>query len=126
MRVKRILKFYFCAEKLNSAFDNLILKNASSPCADGQAGAERICGLIWEKQQLQMLWGYLDGIIEGFSERDRASLAEYADKRIGLKKLSVSERNELRRAVVKFTRRAKRLYCFADGAGLVDKYYCLL
>ena len=126
MKVKKFLKFYFCAEKLNGALDNLIMKNAAYPCTDGWAGAEKICSLIGEKQQLQKLWKYLDGIIAGLSERDFSSLEVYAKMRTGLKKLNRDERNALRRAVVKFTRRAKRLEDFGEGAALVIKYYCLL
>lgn len=126
MKVKRILRFYFSAEKLNSAVDNLILKRACAPCADGREGAERICGLIGEKQELQRFWGYLDGIIGKLAKEDIRSLGEYAAIRCGVKSLEREDNLRLKRAVVKFTRRVKRLEDFAEALGLVGKYYCLL
>ncbi len=90
------------------------------PCAD------RLCRIIGEKSELSRLWDYLDGIIPYFSEEERASLEEYAKMRCGIKRLGADDVKRLRRAVVKFKRRARRLNYFSKGVELVGKYYCLI
>lgn len=127
MKIKRILRFYYCAEVLERAFDNLIMKIATSSFDKSCfPGADRLCRIIAEKSELSRLWGYLDGIIPSLSEEERASLEEYAKMRCGIKKLGADDVKRLRRAVIKFKRRARRLNNFSKGVELVGKYYCLI
>ena len=127
MKVKRILRFYYCAESLERAFDNLIFKIASSSFDKSSFDcADRLCRIIDEKSELAKLWSYLDGIIPALSEEERSSLEEYAKLRCGIKRLAAEDIKRLRRAVVKFRRHARRLECFYKGLRLVYKYYCLM
>ena len=127
MKVKRILRFYYCAESLERAFDNLIMKIATSSFDKSSLNcADRLCRIIDEKNELSKLWGYLDGVIPKLSEEERASLEEYARLRCGIKRLGADDVKRIRRAVVKFMRHARRLEDFSRGAQLVYKYYCLL
>ncbi len=127
MKVKYLLRFYFSADKLDRALDNLIMHCA---CASGEREgiecAERLCRLIGEKSALGRLWSWLDGKMCALSEEDLSSLRYYAAMRVGLKRLSGERRRELKRAVVKFSRRIGNIGYYADGVGLVGKYYCLL
>lgn len=128
LRVKKILRFYFSAESLERAFNNVIINNACS-YADSYGGdyyAERICNLIEEKQQLSGLWGYLDGVMGGLTATERAVLEGYAELRYGIKNLSDGRRREIKRVCMKFTRRAKRLDKYDIALGLMGKYYCLI
>lgn len=128
MKVKRVLRFYFSAESLERAFDNLIIKYACNSAYSyaGYSCADAICKIIGEKKELSTLWGYLDGVIGGLSETERLSLETYAAMRCGIKKLCDDKRKEIKRAAMKFTRRARRLASFENALGLVGKYYCLL
>ena len=127
MKVKRILRFYYCAENLERAFDNLIFKIASSSFDKSSFDcADRLCRIIDEKSELAKLWSYLDGIIHVLSEEERLSLEEYAKMRCGIKRLGADDIKRLRRAVVKFRRHAHRLEGFSRGLNLVYKYYCLM
>ena len=62
MKYKRILKFYFAAERVERAIDNLILKLAcgsANPAVEAAECAEKIIGLISAKRELSGLWAYL-------------------------------------------------------------------
>ena len=127
MKVKRILRFYYCVESLESAFDNLIMKIATSSFDKSSLScADRLCRIIAEKSELARLWDYLDGIIPKLSEEERASLEEYAHLRCGIKRLGADDVKRLRRAVIKFKRRARRLDGFSKSVSLIGKYYCLI
>lgn len=126
MKVKRVLRFYFFAEGLERTLDKLIMKTACAPDADAEGGAERILKLIDEKRELSKLWSYLDGILSGFTEAERGALKSYAALRCGLKRLDDDGRKSLRRAVMKFTRRARRIESFRAGLQLVSGYYCII
>ena len=125
MKVKRILRFYYCADSLERAFDNLILKIASSYDGSGFDCADRLCRIIDEKSELAALWDYLDGVISRLPEDDGAALEEYARLRCGIKRLNSEQIKRLRLAVIKFKRRARRLEWFKRGVELAGKYYCL-
>ena len=128
MNVKRILRFYFYADTLEKVFDGIIFHSALSSAyiAESELCAERICGLIGEKQELSEFWEYLDKILSGFSENERSALYRYASLRCGIKKLSDEERKAIKRAAVKFTRRARRIESFFFFFRLVGKYYSLI
>lgn len=129
MKIKRLLKFYFSADSLERAFDKLIVARACSSganLADGAECAEYLIELIWEKSELQRLWAYLDGVIAGLSERDCRTLRTYSQMRYGLTSVDAERRKEIRRAAVKFRRRARRTEDFYAGVALVGKYYAML
>ena len=123
MKPKKILRFYFGAESLERAFDNLILTKATDFGADTLETAERLCAVIGEKMRLERLWAYLDSVLSAFSEEDRGALKNYSSRRTALKD---SEHRAARRAIIKFTRHARRLDEFSDDFPILKKYYCLI
>lgn len=127
MKIKKILRFYFGADSLERAFDNLInkyvLSSMSAPCIDCASG---IIDILEEKNSLANLWGYIDGVLKSFNASDLTALEEYAHLRCGLKSLSDAKRKGIRRAVIKFRRRAHRLESFADSYRTVAKYYAVI
>lgn len=127
LKSKRILKFYFCAQRLNDALDNLIVHAAcSSGREDFWKCADKVISLISAKQQLASLWGYLDGVMQGFDEGDRTILRGYAFSRVGYSGLPRGKANRVRRVVVRFMRRARSLRLYGAGVELVGRYYALL
>ena len=128
MKVKRILRFYFCADSLERAFDNLIINNAykSVQPYSGELYAEKICALLEEKKALSWLWYYLDGVIGGITEEERGALESYAKMRFGIKNLDDEKRREIKRAAIKFKRRARRIESFNEALQLINKYYALI
>ena len=128
LKIKRVLRFYFSADSLERAFNNIIIKSALSSARSTEGGlyADKICNLIGEKQELSQLWGYVDGVLKSFSESECAVLEEYANMRTGIKELCEEKRRNIRRIAVKFVRRARRLESFDTALGLVGKYYCLI
>lgn len=123
MKIKLLLRFYFFADGAEIAIDNRILKLACSPCADAFEAAESICGLISEKSELSRLWRYLDGVIGSMPADDVERLEFYAGKRDGL---TEEEKKGVKRAVMKFVRRARGAERFGGGIKLAGKYACLL
>ena len=121
---KKILRFYFGADSLERAFENLIINKALAFGSDTLKTADRLCEIIGEKIRLEELWAYLDGIISSFSEEDRGALFRYCAKRD--EPLSDIESRECKRAVIKFTRHARRLGEFTGAVSILKKYYCLL
>ncbi|MGN0817583.1 MAG: hypothetical protein ACI4L9_01320 [Candidatus Coproplasma sp.] len=129
MNVKRLLRFYFSADKLNCALDNLIMRCAcgsANSAAGGAACAERILELISAKRSLSLLWGYLNGVMQGFCEEDGELLLTYAYMRSGLTKLNKEDAKSFRRVTVRFSRRARNADRFTEGIRLVNSYYALL
>lgn len=123
LKDKRILRFYFSAENLDAALDSLILKeglrSVGAPCCDC---ADKMIALISAKMQLAELWSYLDGVMRALPEGDVAVLRTAALSRRGRKEYPESERREVKRATVKFFRRARRLACFESALRLVNSY----
>lgn len=129
MKSKRLLKFYFSADSLNRALDNLITQNAlsSGDCYyGGEFYAERILELICAKKELNALWRYLDGVISGLPENDINILRYYGALRGGTAKLSAETVKEIKRVTVKFTRRARCAERYAEGIRLVNGFYSLI
>lgn len=129
MKIKRVLKFYFNAENLNSALDNLILACAyrsAEAVGKGEEYAERILELISAKESLAGLWAKIDGVMAGIGAGERKILMDYARMRVGIRHLGVWEQKKIRSAVMKFTRHARNLESCAEGLALVSEYYCLL
>lgn len=128
MKSKQLLKFYFYADGLNRALDNLILKNACNTDyrLGGEYCADKICGIIAAKQRLSELWGYLDKVMGELTDGEREILKFYGAMRGGTGRLSEASRREIKRVTVKFTRHARRIERFAEGVRLVKRYYCLI
>ena len=124
MKTKKILRFYFGAESLETAFNNLIEHKAFDFEADTLETAERLCLIIGEKMRLERLWAYLDGVLSAFSDAEREALCCYSSRREV--PLSDEERKAAKRATIKFTRRARRLGDFADDISILKKYFNLI
>ena len=120
---KKILRFYFGAKSLERAFDNLIERKAFDMESDTLETAEGLCAVIGEKMRLERLWAYLDGIISALSCAERTALKRYSD-RGGLR--GESDKKAAKRAVMKFTRHARRLKDFDDDFTLLKKYFYLI
>jgi hypothetical protein len=129
MNSKRVLRFYFAADRLNRAMDNLIEKlayNSMDEYAFCVNSAAKIFSVIEEKGELQLLWAFLNDVIEMFSDIDREILHGYAVRRTGISSLDAQTRRDIHRVLVKFGRKVeKRIARFAEGVRLVDAYYCL-
>lgn len=129
MKCKQILRFYFNADELERALDNLIITHAcrSADCAKGgEYYAKKILAVIGAKEQLSELWRYLDGIISELKDEEVQTLKDYALLRCGIRKLSEAKQREIKRAVIKFSRHARSLERYAEGVRLVGEYYCLM
>lgn len=126
MKSKRLIRFYFSADKLERALDNLIITNAFKTGIDAEECAGNIIEIIEVKKRLGELWQYLDGIISGLSERERGVLEFYGRTRIPLSALDIPRRRAVRRVVMKFCRRARFTERFGEGVRLVGTYYALL
>lgn len=115
---------------MNDALDCYILRRALSSF-DGQDGGlkavDKITNLIDKKILLAKLWAFLDGTIKKFGDGDVAVLEKYALMRCGIYRLCESERRQIRRVVIKFTRRiAGKISRFEQAVEIIDAYFCLL
>lgn len=119
LKTKGILRFYFAADCLERALSNAILRKACDRAGGALDAAERICEAVGDKICLERLWAYLDGVLSTMTEEEMGALASYAAG-------ADFERRAVCRAAIKFTRRARRLNCFAREMRLLEKYYCLL
>ena len=136
MTSKKLLKFYFGAQRLNDAMDELLLRAACASATGGDAElcARQLCELIGCKCRLAELWSYLDGVMRRFGGRtmplarrfgDRQVLLDYSRMRCGLSKLSADRKNEVRRVVVRFMRGARSLGRYAEALAVLNKYFVL-
>lgn len=128
IKSKRVLRFYFKAEEMNSVLDNLILA-AACRSAEEYAGEEyaiKILGLISAKDELAALWQRLNGVITNLSPAEQGILKSYALLRCGIRRLGAEKQREIRRAVIKFSRHARGVERCAEGLRLVGEYYCFL
>lgn len=128
MTSKRLLKFYFCADGIEGALDRLILREACDPshCADALHCAERVQSLVLAKVSLSALWAYIDNVMGQFGEGDRSLLFKYALSCGGFEGVEGATHNAVRRTVVRFMRRARRLGDYAGALALVDCYCAFL
>lgn len=128
MKSKRLIKFYFSADKLNRALDNLITQNALASADgfySGEFYAERILELICAKKELNALWRHLDGAISGLPENDKNVLRYYGNLRGGTAKLPPETVREIKRVTIKFKRRVRNTERVAEGIRLVYGFYTL-
>ena len=124
VKAKKILRFYFGADSLEGVLDNLILSKACDFGGNTLETAERLCEVIDDKMNLERLWGYLDGVLSDFSEDEKGALCLYSSRREN--PLSGDEQKKVNRALIKFTRHARRIGDFAEGIAVLNRYYCLL
>lgn len=108
---------------MEKAVDNLIYKYAYDYAANR---ADGICGLICEKQELSHLWAYINGVLGGLCDEERAVLKYYAGLRQGLKQAGNKRLNEIKRAAMKFSRRLRRFESFKSAYAVAEKYKCLI
>lgn len=129
MKYKQILRFYFNADELERALENLIMMHAcrSADCVKGgEHYAEKILALIEAKEKLSELWQYLDGVISAIKSDEVQVLKSYALMRYGIRRLDEAKQREIKRVVIKFTRHARSLERYPEGVYLVGEYYCLM
>lgn len=131
MKLKKLLRFYYSADSLNSALDNIIKGFAAAAATDVYRGCEyyfgKIAVVVEKKVGLSGLWRALDGIISKMSARDWETLGFYARLRTGTARLEEGVRREIHRAVVKFARRAgTSLDRFSAETDILNEYYCLI
>ncbi len=129
MNRKQLLRFYFSAEVLEAAFDNIILKYALSSADCGKCAqyyAHGIIRIIQTKDNLSKLWNYLDSVMKDLTAEERRILCFYGKRRKGTSRLSEDCKKAIKRAAVKFTRHARSVDRFEEGVRLVKEYYCLM
>lgn len=129
MKNKRLLRFYFKADDLERALDNLILHRACASAdfvRGGEFYAQKIISLVAAKDELSSLWNYLDGVMTGLAPEEREVLKGYALARCGIKRLPKDSQMEIKKCVVKFVRHARNIKRFGEGIKIVNEYYCLM
>lgn len=129
MKSKRVLRFYFNAGALNGAIDNLIMRYACLSAGaegGGEFYAEKILKLIGAKDKLGEFWRYLDEAAEKIPVKDVEILRFYARLRTGISRLSEDMRKDIKRSLIKFTRRARFADRFAEAQALIDNFYCII
>ncbi|MDE6586644.1 MAG: hypothetical protein K2K80_08205 [Clostridia bacterium] len=129
MKCKRLLKFYFYAEGLNAALDRLIAAVAVKSYeveGNGAECTESILSIIEAKDELCRLWNYLDKVIRSLSGDEIDTLRYYGGLRVGIRKLGKDKVREIKRALIKFRRRARFAERYQRGIELIREYYCLL
>lgn len=127
MECKKLLRFYYNAENLNKALDNLILAGACRQdfLRGAQACAEKILDIIYAKERLGELWAYLDGVIGKICGRGREVLSFYGTTRAGLMSMPDDVRREIKRYAARFTRRLRNLNGYGEALRLLKAYYAL-
>lgn len=123
MKIKMLLKFYFTAEALNEQLDKLITYNA---CRAAEGCFEKITDLIEDKRALCNLMNYLESVFDKLTNEDRAVLESYARMRVGILSLRDELRREIKRAVMKFTRKLNYIGRHEEEICVLKKYRAVL
>ena len=127
MKIKRVLKFYFYCDRLESAINGIILRRAfSSRSRAGEDAAEDMLEIISDKGELCRLYAYVDGIIKKLPESDVKTLYAYCSLRCGVNALPLAERRAVKRAAVKFVRSAHSIDRYSGAVAILGKYYALI
>lgn len=127
MKIKRVLKFYFYCDKLEEAINRVMLRRAcSSSSRAGEDAAEDMLEIISDKRELCKLYAYVDGIMKKLPESDVKTLYEYSSLRSGVNALPNDMRKAVKRAAVKFVRRARCLERYAQSIAVLGRYYALI
>ena len=124
MKIKILLKFYFNAESLNERLNGLITYRACR--AEGRDCFERVLELIEDKQRLCSLMNYLETVFKKLTEEDKSTLKEYADLRIGIVNLKDAQRREIKRAVMKFSRKLTNIDGHTEEVRVLKRYRAVL
>lgn len=122
VKTKRILRFYFSADSLERALNNIILHTACDGGRDALQSAEKLCSVIGDKILLKRLWGYLDGVMSRLEEEERQILCAYCERGAA----GGENVKKIKRALARFTRRATRLADFREEIETLNGYYCLV
>ncbi len=120
VKVKKILEFYFTAEKTEKMLDRLILKRAAGVdfYRSAESCIESVSLVLEKKRALCSLWQYLDGIINKFTTEERQILENYA-----LDSCPSDNRKEVHRLAVRFARMAQAgIHGYYDGLKVVKEY----
>lgn len=123
MKVKILLKFYFNADALNGRLDRLITYNA---CKVEGGSFDRISELIEDKGKLCGLMDYLKERVERLTQEDKSALKRYSELRVGVRNLEDNERREIKRAVMKFTRKLTYIERHSEEVRVLQKYRAVL
>lgn len=129
MKSKQLLRFYFGADRLNRALDNLMTLYAMR-AADGDRGAlyyaEKISEIDGKKLALSRLWGFLDGVLSCFNNDEKEALRFYAELRTGISRLSGDKKRQIKRLIIRFVRHARGIERFGGEIKLLGGLYCLI
>ena len=123
MKVKILLQFYFNAADLNERLDKLITYNA---CKVDGCRFDRIAELIEDKRKLCNLMSYLKERFEKLTPKDVVTLKKYSALRVDIKKLEDTQRREIKRAVMKFTRKLNFIKQHEEEIAVLKKYRAIL
>lgn len=127
MKLKRLLKFYFNAEKLNIRLDRLLEHRASyARSYDALADLNGVVEIVGDKVALCRLYSYLKEIMDGLSDCDRAVLRRYSLLRVDIKRLDGGTYREYKRAAMKFSRRLRYIGVYAEETEVLKKYAVLI
>lgn len=126
MKLKALLKFYFSADFLNAYLDGAVLKYALNYAGEAEDIADLIFAVTLRKRALNALWGYMDNAFAALTDKEREALRGYARLREGYNSLPREEKNAIKRASAKFSRRAAGINAFAEGIELVKEYVRIL
>ena len=123
MKVKILLKFYFNAASFNDRLDKLITYNA---CKVEGYGFDSVTALIGDKGKLCNLKIYLEKRFESLTKEDIRALKTYSALRVGIKNLDEKTRREIKRAVMKFTRKLTYIDGHKEEVATLSKYRAIL
>lgn len=123
MKVKLLLKFYFGADSLNERLDKLIEYHA---CRTDGSSFEKVAALIEDKKTLCKLMDYLEGKFDKLTQRDISALERYAKLRVSVQKLEDDVRRDIKRAVMKFTRKLTFLERHEEEVKTLKNYRAIL
>lgn len=127
MKLKRLIKFYFNAEKLNNWLDGMTVFRACTAHA-GRAASDfdRVLEIVCDKIALERLYSYLKVIMDGLTEKDRSVLYGYSLLRMDIKRLRLEEYREYKRAVMKFSRKLIYSKVYLKEFKVLGKYAALI
>lgn len=127
MNVKKVLKFYFTADRAERLIDALIARRAYAfdftRCAE--RCAEEVACLVHKKGEMCRFYNYVDGAAETFTAEERGVLRRYALLR-GKRPVG-EEGREMHRLAVAFARRIRG--CgehFAEGIAAAMEFSFIL
>ena len=123
MKVKLLLKFYFNAAAVNGWLDRLIEYRA---CKLGVYEFNKVTELIEDKKRLCSLMDYLEGKFAKLTKKDIATLCFYANLRVGIRRLEDEKRREIKRAVMKFTRKLTYIERHEEEVKTLKNYRAVL